>query len=278
MGVADVYKLTEEEHERIFRQIVRSFLKNKTSTDAPTIVILGGQPGCGKTGLISYYCENLFSDGNVCHINGDELRRFHPKSDEIFLLYEKQYTDITDSDVRVWTKELFDLAIEQSVNITFEGTMRTPEICETIKRLSAAGYHIIVSPMAVPFIISAYSICNRYLIAKKETGKARFVSFSSHSEAYTAMISTLVKIISDKFYNDMAAYGRILNGLEAITAEKDEEIPEEIKRYRLKKLSLTQKRRLNLLTRSLVLDLNQINENEISVEFEKIYQDWQSVS
>ena len=276
MDLTKEYKLMEKEHELIFGQIVKVFLKDKILTDSPSIVILGGQPGCGKTELIKHYRAAMFPDGNVCYINRDELRRFHPKSDEIFSLYNRQYAEITNPDAGAWTRKLFDLAVELRLNIIFEGTMRTVQICETIKRLSDHGYHIIISPMAVPFIISAYSICNRYLIAKKETGRALFVPFPSHDEIYTAMISTLSQIITEKYYNEIVVYGRDLFGYEEVATVKDDEIPKIIEDYRSKILPAPQRKKIILLAQNLILELNKIGEYDISDGFTKSYRKWQA--
>lgn len=274
MSVANSYKLSEKEHNQVLKQIERTYLKGITGKEFPSIVILGGQPGCGKTGLIKHYCETLFTDDDVCIINGDDLRGFHPKSDEIFKLYDKQYANITDIDVRVWTRELLDLAVSKKVNIIFEGTMRTTQICETIKKLFNEEYNIIISPMAVPLIISTYSICNRYMIAKKETGKARFVSFASHDEAYSNMITTLKQIVQDKKYHKIFTYGRTLDGLDEIIVDNDEILTEKIQRYRLKKLSVFDQKVFRRYVRNLVGELRRLGEAEVLAGFIKAYRKW----
>ena len=276
MDLTKEYKLTEKEHDLIFGQIVKVFLHNKSSTDNPSIVILSGQPGCGKTELIKHYRTVMFTDDNFCYINRDELRRFHPKSDEIFLLYNRRYAEITNPDAGAWARKLFDLAVERRLNIIFEVTMQSVQICEIIRRLSAHCYHIIISPMATPFIISTYSICNRYLIAKKETGKALFVPFSSHDEAYTAMISTLIQVVSEKYYNEIVVYSRDLNGCEEVTTVKDEDIPKVIKDCRSKILTIPQRKKIILLAQNLILDLNKLGEYDIMDGFTVSYRKWQA--
>lgn len=55
--------------------------------------------GCGKSTLIRK-SKTEFENGNVVIINGDEYRRYHPKSEEILGKSEEDYAFYTDADVR----------------------------------------------------------------------------------------------------------------------------------------------------------------------------------
>ena len=61
----------------------------------PIAIIIGGQTGSGKSGIIGY-SASMFNDGNVIIINSDEIKPFHPKNNEIAQLYPNLYTKITD--------------------------------------------------------------------------------------------------------------------------------------------------------------------------------------
>ena len=275
MSILEDYKLSQEEHDQVFREIEWNTLTNIKSKRSPTIVIVGGQPGSGKSTLINHYRNILFKDEDVCIINGDELRRYHPQSDIILSLFEKKYAEITDLDVRVWTKRLFDLAVDKNTNIIFEGTLRTTQICDTIKRLYNKGYKVIVSPMAVPFIISIYSIYNRYMRDKQENGQARFVPFSSHNESYFRMIDTLREIVREKNYDKIEVFGRVF-GYEKIKCKTDDEVPKQIKRYRSKKLSIISQRKLKQLARILIIELRKMGEEEVLSGFLRAFRKWEN--
>ena len=170
---------------------------------------------------------------------------------------------------------MFDLAIDKNTNIIFEGTLRTTQICDTIKRLHNRGYKIVISPMAVPFIISTYSICNRYKIEKQKFGKARFVPFSSHKESYFRMIDTLREIVREKNYDKMEVYGRVF-GYEKIKCKTDEDVPKQIKRYRSKKLSILSQRELKQLARILIIELKKMGEEEVLIGFLRAFRKWKN--
>ena len=50
-------------------------LESSSSSDNPRVVILGGQPGAGKSNLIKLAQQEIFKGGSVATINGDEEER-----------------------------------------------------------------------------------------------------------------------------------------------------------------------------------------------------------
>ena len=130
--VMEKYKLSREEHDEIGERIKQIMFYDKFPVEHPKAIIDIAPPGSGKTGLNGYGKES-FVDNNVIIINGDELKPFHPKMDEIVKLYPQFYTEITERESNTWTSELFDTALRQGYNIIFEGTGQNTRILETIK-------------------------------------------------------------------------------------------------------------------------------------------------
>jgi adenylate kinase family enzyme len=173
----------------------------------PKIVILGGQPGCGKGGLISL-SKDLFSDGNVFILNGDELRKAHPHSRPLLTQHEENYAKITDLLVRDWTSKLFAEAIETKRNIIFEGTMRTDAICHTIRYLMQKDYKVLIQVMAVCKKESILGIHERYEAQKAQFGYGRLTPPSSHQAAYEGMLATIQKIEKHQLFDTLQVYNR----------------------------------------------------------------------
>ena len=67
------YKLSEQEHDLYYKIIKRTYTSGKIPVQNPTAVIIGGQTGAGKSGLIGYSTK-MFKDGNVIIINSDEIK------------------------------------------------------------------------------------------------------------------------------------------------------------------------------------------------------------
>ena len=199
------YKLNEEAHQRIFKKIVRNYFRKKFPVNNCKAIILGGQPASGKSGLIEL-SEKLFLDNNVIKINGDELRKYHPYHKKIYEMHDKDFAKLTDPDVRRWTKNLFDIAIQKKYNIIFEGTMRTNQIYHTIKNLKLNGYNVFIKALAVNELKSRSGIYQRYIKQIKSTEYARFTEQSIHDAAYTGMLETLKQIEEEKLYDELKIY------------------------------------------------------------------------
>ena len=45
-SIKDKYKLSEEEHNKIYKEIEKEVFVNSTPQDEPIAIIVGGQPGC----------------------------------------------------------------------------------------------------------------------------------------------------------------------------------------------------------------------------------------
>ena len=229
----DKYKLSDEQHKKILNRICRNLFYGKTPAANPQIFILGGQPGAGKS-VLTKRTFDKFNNGNFVVINSDEFRTQHPNAQEIFDNHDKDFAAYTDPDVRVWGSEVFDAAIKGRYNIIFEGTMRTTQICETIKRLQAEKYTVNILAMAVPEVESRISIYARYQEQLEKYPIARFTSRFSHDAAYHGMLDTLQKIENEKLYNTITIYNREGN---IVYKTGDKNISEAIKIEREKPLS-----------------------------------------
>lgn len=188
------YKLSEQEHKEILFSLIEDMQIATSASSQPTVLIISGQPGCGKSSISDTVKMCVFSQPNtVATINGDEYRKVHPRSAEIFKLHDKEYAKYTDPDVRLWTSELFDWAAEHKRDIIFESTLRQKEpINSTIKQLKAKGYKVCIAVMAVPAEISRTNIVLRYENAKLNKGAvARWTDFEAHDNAYREIPDTI---------------------------------------------------------------------------------------
>lgn len=187
------YKLSDEEHDRIFEDIKRIWHTDPIPVKKPTAVILGGQTGSGKTGMIAHSIEQ-FPDGNVVVINSDDLKPFHPKSSEIAKLYPDLYTKVTDQESNTWTSDLFEATMTRGYNLIFEGTMKNTRILGTMRRLKSLGYEVIVRALSVCDLESMLSVLERYTAQVEAKGWGRLVVPEHHYETYRGMPETVGEI------------------------------------------------------------------------------------
>jgi hypothetical protein len=202
------FKLSQEEHERIYKQIETDLFRRTEPSLHPRVVITGGQPGSGKSKLIEQSKKD-FPDRNVVVINGDDLREYHPQTEEIFKQDDKRFAECTDPDSRDWTKRLFEKAIETKRNIIFESTMREAgPISKTMQRLRDEGYHVTAKVVATHERMSTTGIFRRYEEQKHEKGYGRWSQLSSHDAGYDGMPKTVEHIESKKLVDRLDVYAR----------------------------------------------------------------------
>ena len=202
------YKLSEEVHSFYYDIIKRTYTSGKTPVKNPIAIIIGGHTGAGKSSLIGYSTE-MFSDDNVVIINSDEIKPFHPKSEEIARLYPKLYTKITDQESNTWTSRLFEELRREGYNIIFEGTMKNNRIAdESIMELQQLGYTVIVRGLAVCDLESRMSILERYEGQVSKKGWGRLVVTDHHNQTYDGMPNTINYIEQNGRYDVLEIFAR----------------------------------------------------------------------
>ena len=202
------YKLSEEEHDELYDMIKRIWTADKFPVKNPIAVIIGGQTGAGKSGIISY-SQKMFEDGNVVVINSDEIKPFHPKSEEIAKNYPELYTKITDQESNTWTSELFEETREEGYNIIFEGTMKNNRVADdAIENLIKRGYTVVVRGLAVCDLESRTSILERYEGQVSKKGWGRLVVTEHHNQTYKGMPNTIEYISEQGKYDILEIFAR----------------------------------------------------------------------
>ena len=202
------YKLTDEEHEQYYQTIKRIYTGGKIPVSNPIAVIIGGQTGAGKSGIIGYSTK-MFTDENVIIINSDEIKPFHPQSEEIAKLYPDMYTIITDQESNTWTSQLFEELRREKYNIIFEGTMKNNRIAdESITELENLGYTVVVRGIATCDLESRMSILERYEGQVSTKGWGRLVTPEHHNQTYIGMPNTIDYIENTGKYDVLEIFAR----------------------------------------------------------------------
>jgi Ni2+-binding GTPase involved in maturation of urease and hydrogenase len=204
------YKLSEQQHESIYGRIKRVALSGLDSgLERPTVVVLGGQPGSGKSALIDAASRELGATHAPVVVNGDDLRRYHPQYEQIFKNHPQDGAALTDPDSREWTRRLLAEAKDGRYNIVFESTMRqTSPLDKTMASFREAGYQLEVKVMATHADVSQLGIRERYEAQIQQQGFGRWTPKESHDTTYTSMPNTLAIIERDKLADKVQVYNR----------------------------------------------------------------------
>jgi predicted ABC-type ATPase len=202
------YRLSEEEADDTLKLIIKRLTYGVHTSKNPTVIIIGGQPGCGKTELQRIAENELNNDVVIC--NGDNLRDFHPQIKEIKLLYEGQFPAITVEMAHQWNNALCQYCRENKLNYILETTFASGDrLNETIREIKDAGYTVIIKLLAVNSRQSLLGTYLRFETMKKIGGFGRRVSRKDHDDRYLAIPHTLSCAQRANLFDELSIYSRI---------------------------------------------------------------------
>lgn len=181
-------KLHTEERLRIWEEeICPRVFRNAQSSDSPSSIFIGAQPGAGKTRAVRRVRE-LIQDENLIYINPDDYRRYHP--DYMKLLEEKPLmmparTARASAD---WARLSIQYAIRKQYSTIVESTWGNPDkILQQIEEAREANRQIMTVALAVPPVFSKLSILERYYRDFSDGQAGRWVSPEDHDTAVESL-------------------------------------------------------------------------------------------
>lgn len=188
--LSQIYKMSDELFENVKNETKFRLSANKSTTEKPTLVIVGGQAGAGKSRL-SPIVHRDFND-NIIQIDFDEIRAGHPRFKDVNELYPEFTHRILLEDTDRVQNTLLDEFRANKYNIIYEGTLRnTDGFINLASKFRKSGYNVELYLMAVPELESLGSTYSRYAIDKIRNAKPRWVEKKAHDDSFTGLIKTL---------------------------------------------------------------------------------------
>lgn len=180
-SLIEKYKLSNQEHKRIFEFLKQLLFSNKTPEKEPSFMFVIGQPGCGKTTFIN--SGLLF---NYLIINSYEYRKFNKNSDEIYNEYPTYYTKLTNYDAHLWGDELFSYAVNNGYSVLREKASINYNLIKIIKEISEKNI-VIVNVVVAGNLNSALATRERYEKELLKNSNARLSNIDSHNKCYNLL-------------------------------------------------------------------------------------------
>jgi UDP-N-acetylglucosamine kinase len=164
-------EITDEKSEEIFNDILFDFTFAKTTQIKPLGIILGGQPGAGKSYLVKEVEDEFQKD--FIFISTDDLRLYHPAYATLQQNPEtlQNAANLVNPYASAWTERLIKHCIENKFNLidsTLGGNIYA--VYQTVDMLRDNDFSFHLRLMAVPAFISKLSIFLRYESQLKEKG------------------------------------------------------------------------------------------------------------
>ncbi len=208
-----MYALSDSAFEKAQLYIIDNHRGNLTPAENPVAVIIGAQPGAGKSELETIAQKELGRNVMVCNL--DALRDFHPDAETIKRKHEAYYPDITGDYAWKWRAGLMDYCVENRLNFIMEVTFADgPYINSVISGLRENDYQVNLKLLAVHPQLSLLGIQDRYEQQKLENESGRMVIKEAHDDRYSKLIPSLITVQAESLYSKLEIYGRnVASGL-----------------------------------------------------------------
>lgn len=209
------FSVTQEQIE-ILKQQAISFeidIYGITPVEKPKLIIVGGQPGAGKSDLQKY--GELALASNVVILSTDVLRSYHPHNQEIKKKYPAYYHHLTVDLARILLINLENYALSNQLNAILESTLGNSAVMlQKIEKYRKHHYSIDLKVIAVNDKVSYLGAEDRYenMILAEQSG--RMVSKQIHDQNYADIPMTLQHLQDKKLLDNVAIYRRQTSEIE----------------------------------------------------------------
>lgn len=182
-GEPIVATLSDDRLSELFHQEVLPYwlLPQLPTTPSrhPKAVVIGGQPGAGKTSVSG----RLAPSQDFATVNGDDLRAFHPQFDQIIHQHPEQMAELTAGVSGQLVAASISWLIAHRFSLTWETTFRSGDaLVRDLARARSAGYDVDVWALAVPGPVSLEATVARWVAEVQGKGVGRPVSLAGHDD------------------------------------------------------------------------------------------------
>ena len=210
--------------------------KNVETTTSPVGIVLGGQPGVGKSNVVRKVEVKLFP--KPIFINADDFRSLHPQFDEIQQQYGKDAPLHTGQFAGQVASSILQLAVHARLNIIIEGTFRNPETpINTLKLFKDCGYRTEAHIVTTPKTISWQSTIDRAKAAEAAGEIPRYVDKAIHDNIVSSLGANADKVFASQLADRFVVHSResILFDSSINPGTPKQSIEKELNRLEIKK-------------------------------------------
>ena len=199
--------LSEEEFKQVYLKLKETVTKDKHPVKFPIAIILGGQPGSGKSNLYSI-ARQRFSN-NIVELDCDAFRIFHPYYHQIKKFFEKDDAIKTNPFIFKVVDLLIEELSTEKYNLIIESSLNSPNSALNIGRnLPPKGYKVELQIMATSKYISWQGTIDRYNEEVKKGGSPRAVSKEFHDEVVENICNSLDVVKKSGLMSNIIIYDR----------------------------------------------------------------------
>lgn len=149
---------------------------------APTLLLLGGQPGAGKT-RAGVFAAELVPEA-LTRIVGDDYRQYHPQYEQLLAQASLLMPEVTAQAAGEWTRLTVERCMDQRYPLLIEGTWRNTQVpVGAAREARAHGFTVHCVVLAVNPVLSRLSTVERYYRDIDRGIPARWTPPHAHEES-----------------------------------------------------------------------------------------------
>ena len=204
--------MTEEEYSIAYQKIKEDITRDKTRVDFPVAIVLGGQPGAGKSNI--YQIARKRFSNNLVELDCDAFRAYHPYYEQIKIMFGKEDGARTNPFVFKAVDTLVEELSDQKYNLIIESSLnRSKTAINNGKMLPPKGYEVELHIMATNKEVSWKSTINRYYEELKRKGKPRAVPRDFHDTVISNICNSLYEVKKSGLMSNILMFDRKQNCL-----------------------------------------------------------------
>ncbi|MFD8638330.1 zeta toxin family protein [Streptomyces sp. NPDC059533] len=184
------YRLAEAENRRIFRErIVPDLLEGRATQETPTVIVLIGQPGAGKSRLTHMIATALNRHGGFVDVDSDLYKPYHPAYDELMARDDTLMAAYTRADGRAWMAQAEEYVRSHGLHaIIQETSQNAPAVADKMRAYRESGARLEALFMGVSKAESDQGIANRYFEQLADRGQGRLTVQANANESFHGIL------------------------------------------------------------------------------------------
>lgn len=201
------YALSDTELDAQAELIQQISTRGKNVTNGnPFAVIVLGQPGAGKSGVMNFTSQQFPSS---ISLDIDEYRQFCPRYDELKEENPIVFETVSGEFARAMIHRLTPRFIREKYNLVFHKTRGDEAVIfDTVEPLREKGYDILFRVMAVHELESKMSALERSLDQFQNLGFCRWVEQQYHNTHYAGVVDLSERFEKEKLADSIEVFVR----------------------------------------------------------------------
>lgn len=197
----------KQDSEWVYTKTERHALDHTVAQEKPRAILLGGQPGSGKSEIALMAAQELNARGGAVVIDADQLREKNPAYKKLSITDPKNAADLTHKEAAEWARRLTTAMVQGRRNLVIDGTMRDPKgILTLAAKLREHGYTVEARVIAVNPEVSINRARLRFEEQVAIRGVGRFVNQAQHDVAYKGLADSVSALESARAVDAIRVY------------------------------------------------------------------------